>query len=114
MEKIKKKKCVPCLGAEKPLKGNQLQHFQDQLDENWQIVGEHHLEKTYKCKNFKEALAFVNDVGHIAEEEQHHPDMELSWNKVKLLIWTHKIDGLTENDFILAAKCDAAFIGRFG
>jgi 4a-hydroxytetrahydrobiopterin dehydratase len=72
-------------------------------------VNEHHLEKEYAFKDFREALAFTNAVGEIADREDHHPDIYLAWGKVKLTIWTHKIDGLTESDFVLAAKADQAF-----
>jgi 4a-hydroxytetrahydrobiopterin dehydratase len=89
-----------------PLKGEQLKEFHSQLKEGWNIVNEHHLEKSYTFPNFKTALAFTNKVGNIAEEEGHHPDILLTWGKVKITLWTHKIDCLTENDFILAAKCD--------
>jgi len=76
------------------------------------VVQEHHLEKAYAFKDFKEALAFTNAVGEIAEREGHHPDIYLAWGKVGLSIWTHKIDGLTESDFVLAAKADQAFERR--
>ena len=71
------------------------------------MISEHHLEKEYLFKNFQEALAFTNAVGAIAEEEGHHPDVLLSYGKVKIMLWTHKIDGLTESDFILAAKIES-------
>ncbi len=106
MDKLESKKCIPCKGGTPPLKGEPLLSLYRQLEKGWQIVKEHHLEKEYAFKNFKEALAFTNKVGQIAETEGHHPDIHLSWGKVKLIIWTHKIDGLTESDFILAAKCD--------
>ena len=70
------------------------------------MVAEHHLQKEYKFKDFREALAFTNKVGALAEVQGHHPDIYLTWGKVKLTIWTHKIDGLTESDFVLAAKAD--------
>lgn len=76
------------------------------LETHWKIVDEHHLEREYSFKNFKEALAFTNKVGEIAEEENHHPDIYLSYGKVKIQLWTHRINGLSENDFIFAAKCD--------
>ena len=72
-------------------------------------MGEHHLSKTYQFKNFVDALAFVNRVGELAGENFHHPDLYLAWGKVGVEIWTHKIDGLTESDFIFAAKCDRAY-----
>jgi 4a-hydroxytetrahydrobiopterin dehydratase len=70
------------------------------------VIDEHHLEKAYPFKDFREALAFTNRVGELAEEQSHHPDIHLAWGKVRLTIWTHKIDGLTESDFIFAAKAD--------
>ncbi len=106
------KSCVPCRGGVPPLKGTELQTLAKQLGGAWRIVNEHHLEKDYAFKNFKEALAFTNVVGEIAEREGHHPDIYLTWGKVGLSIWTHKIDGLTESDFVLAAKADQAFERR--
>lgn len=102
------KKCVPCEGGVAPLKGSLLQALGLQLNKGWEIIDEHHLIKTYKFPDFATALAFTNLIGAIAEEEGHHPEVTLSWGSVQVKIWTHKIDGLTENDFILAAKCDAA------
>jgi len=77
------------------------------LVDGWEAVRDHHLVKTYAFKNFAEAMAFVDRVGAMAEEQWHHPDVHLSWGKVSIEIWTHKIDGLTESDFVFAAKCDA-------
>ncbi|HLP77840.1 MAG TPA: 4a-hydroxytetrahydrobiopterin dehydratase [Candidatus Paceibacterota bacterium] len=103
-----KQKCRPCsLGAE-PLKGQAIAQLTEDLGNDWKVLGEHHLEKEYSFRNFKEALDFTNRVGAIAEEEGHHPDIFLGWGKVKLELWTHSIGGLTESDFILAAKVDAA------
>ncbi|MBI2074009.1 MAG: 4a-hydroxytetrahydrobiopterin dehydratase [Gemmatimonadetes bacterium] len=100
--------CVPCRGGVPPLKGAELQALAKKLGRSWRVVNEHHLEKDYPFKDFKEALAFTNTVGDIAEREGHHPDIYLAWGKVGLTIWTHKIDGLTESDFVLAAKADQA------
>jgi 4a-hydroxytetrahydrobiopterin dehydratase len=77
------------------------------LGGGWEIVGEHHLEKGYAFPDFAGALDFTNRVGAIAEQQGHHPDILLSWGKVRVTIWTHKIDGLTRSDFVLAAKIDA-------
>jgi 4a-hydroxytetrahydrobiopterin dehydratase len=100
--------CVPCRGGVPPLKGTQLAEIFDQLPERsqWSVIGEHHLVRTYKFPDFKTALAFVNRVGALAEEQGHHPDLLLSWGKVEVTTWTHAVDGLTESDFILAAKID--------
>ena len=101
-----KKTCIPCRGGVPPLKGAQLEDLQDKLKNDWKIINEHHLEKEYSFKNFKEALDFTVKVGELAENQDHHPDIFLTWGKVKVTIWTHKIDGLTESDFIFAAKTD--------
>ena len=101
-----KKTCIPCRGGVPPLKGAQLEDLQDKLKNDWKIINEHHLEKEYSFKNFKEALDFTVKVGELAENQDHHPDIFLTWGKVKVTIWTHKIDGLTESDFVFAAKTD--------
>lgn len=108
MEKcdLAKKHCVPCRGGVPPLKGESLKKLEKELKKDWKIVDEHHLEKEVIFPDFKQALAFTNRIGEIAEAEGHHPDIYLAWGKVKISIWTHKIDGLTESDFILAAKID--------
>jgi len=106
---LKHKKCVPCRGGIPPLKGGEITNLQDQLGNGWQVIDEHHLENSFDFKNFREALAFTNRVGEIAEAEGHHPDLHLSWGKVGIKIWTHKIDGLSESDFILAAKIEELF-----
>lgn len=103
---LSKKKCIPCSKGTPPLKEEALLRLYKELNPGWRITDEHHLEKIYPFKDFREALAFVNKVGEIAEEEGHHPDIHLSYGKVKVELWTHKIDGLSESDFILAAKCD--------
>ena len=100
------KECVPCKGGVPPLKGAELCRLAGQLGGGWHVVDEHHLEKEFTFSNFHEAIAFTNHVGHLAEQQKHHPDIYLSWGKVRLTIWTHKINGLTESDFILAAKID--------
>lgn len=103
---LAQKQCVPCKGGVPPLKGNAVDELARRLGGDWTVVDEHHLTKTYRFKNFVEALDFTNAVGRVAEEQGHHPDVYLTWGKVRLDIWTHAIDGLTESDFILAAKCD--------
>ena len=106
MTDLAKKTCIPCRGGVTPLKGTQLADLQEKLKNDWKIINEHHLEKEYSFKNFKEALDFTIKVGELAETQDHHPDIFLTWGKVKVTIWTHKIDGLTESDFIFAAKTD--------
>jgi 4a-hydroxytetrahydrobiopterin dehydratase len=105
MSDLSAKTCVPCRGGVPPLKGEELIALQRQVD-GWSVIEEHHIVKTFKFPNFREALTFANRVGELAEEQGHHPDIFLSWGKVEITIWTHKINGLTESDFILAAKID--------
>ena len=100
--------CVPCKGGVPPLEVKELDRLLDALGGEWRVVDGHHLEKDYRFKNFREALDFTNRVGALAEEQRHHPDIALAWGKVGLTIWTHKIDGLTESDFVFAAKADRA------
>ena len=99
------KKCQPCAGGVAPLKGERLVPLAAELPA-WEIVEEHHLSRTFRFKNFAEALAFVNRVGELAEREGHHPTIHFTWGEATVETWTHKIDGLTESDFILAAKID--------
>jgi 4a-hydroxytetrahydrobiopterin dehydratase len=99
------KRCVPCRGGVPPLRGEQIERLRSQL-RGWLVIDEHHLAKTYPFEDFSSALAFVNKIGALAEEEGHHPDVFLAWGQVRLEIFTHKVDGLTESDFILAAKAD--------
>lgn len=114
MSELIKKKCTPCVVGSAALKGENLKPLYMQLGEGWKIIDEHHLEKNYSFKNFKEALAFTNIIGNISEEEGHHPNIFLSWGVITLQIWTHTIDGLTESDFILAAKIEAEYISHQG
>lgn len=100
------KQCVPCRGGVPPLKGEKIKELQGQLQGDWQVVDEHHLARDYSFKNFRQALDFTNRVGDLAETQGHHPDICLGWGRVALEVWTHKIDGLTESDFIFAAKVD--------
>ena len=98
--------CVPCKGGTPPLAGDALRALHGQLDAGWQVVAEHQLEREFRFGNFREALDFTNRVGAMAEEQGHHPDIHLAWGRVKVVVWTHKIDGLTESDFVFAAKTD--------
>jgi len=105
MTELADKKCVPCRGGVPPLKGGELDALKRQVP-GWEVVNEHHLKKAFTFPDFQNALNFVNRVGAVAEEQGHHPDIYLAWGKVEIITWTHKIDGLTESDFILAAKID--------
>ena len=97
---------MPCRGGVPPLSPEAVAGYLREVD-GWEAVENHHLTKTYELANFAEALAFVDRIGAMADEQNHHPDIQLAWGKVRVDIWTHKIDGLTESDFVFAAKCDA-------
>ncbi|MFN2238135.1 MAG: 4a-hydroxytetrahydrobiopterin dehydratase [Thermoanaerobaculia bacterium] len=99
-------KCVPCRGGVPPMKQPQINEWLARLTRDWRVAGDHHLEREYRFPDFRTALDFVNRVGAIAETEGHHPDLELAWGRVGVKIFTHKIDGLTESDFVLAAKIE--------
>lgn len=105
MSNLAEKQCVPCRGGVPPLRGEELRRLAVQVP-GWNIVSEHHLERSFGFPDFRQALEFVNRVGELAEQQGHHPDLLLTWGRVEVKIWTHKIDGLTESDFILAAKID--------
>jgi 4a-hydroxytetrahydrobiopterin dehydratase len=104
---LAEKTCVPCRGGVPPLNAEQIRPLAAEVS-NWKVMNNHHIEREFKFPDFKTALDFTNKVGAIAEEQGHHPDIFLSWGKVGVKVWTHKIDGLTESDFIMAAKIDKA------
>jgi 4a-hydroxytetrahydrobiopterin dehydratase len=103
MSDLASKTCVPCRGGTPPLKGEELDDLRRQIP-GWEVVEEHHLRRRFRFKNFRQALDFVNRVGELAEEQGHHPDVGFGWGYAEVTVYTHKIDGLTESDFILAAK----------
>lgn len=105
-QSLSAKECVPCKSGGSPLPDNSIKELLCRLNNEWTVQNSR-LRKTYRFKNFAEALAFTNKVGALAEQQQHHPDIFLSWGKVIIELYTHKIKGLHENDFILAAKVDA-------
>jgi len=105
MSDLASRECVPCRGGVPPLQGPEAQRLAEQLN-GWDVIEEHHLRKSFEFRDFRDALAFVNRVGQLAEEQGHHPDISFGWGRAEITIWTHKIDGLTESDFILAAKID--------
>jgi 4a-hydroxytetrahydrobiopterin dehydratase len=106
MTSLATKTCVPCRGGVPPLKGNELESLHQQVPQ-WKVVNQHHIVRAFTFPDFKQALDFVNQVGAVAEAQGHHPDILLAWGKAEVTLWTHKIDGLTESDFIMAAKIDA-------
>jgi len=105
MADLAEKQCVPCRGGVPPLQGAELDALKKQVP-GWEVVNDHHLKKGFSFPDFQRSLDFVNRVGALAEEQGHHPDILLAWGKAEITIWTHKIDGLTESDFILAAKIE--------
>ncbi len=106
MSVLAERECLACKGEVPPLKGEELKKLTRELDGQWKVIDGRQLEKEYKFQNFRDALSFTNKVGELAEAVNHHPDIYLAWGKVKLQIWTHKINGLSESDFVLAAKAD--------
>jgi 4a-hydroxytetrahydrobiopterin dehydratase len=104
-EQLADKQCVPCRGGVPPIKGAELQQLLKNVPQ-WTAADEHHLTRAFKFPDFRQALDFVNRVGALAEEQGHHPDILLAWGKAEITLWTHKIDGLTVSDFIMAAKID--------
>ena len=105
MTDLAAKTCVPCRGGVPPLKGEELAKLHKQVPQ-WQVVNEHHLTRKFSFPDFRQALEFVNRAGEVAEQQGHHPDILLAWGRAEITLWTHKIDGLTESDFIMAAKID--------
>jgi len=102
-EQLADKPCVPCRGGVPALKGKELDNLHKSVPQ-WNVANEHHLTRAFSFPDFKQALDFVNRVGALAEEQGHHPDILLAWGKAEITLWTHKIDGLTESDFVMAAK----------
>ena len=106
MDDLASRECVPCRGGIPPLAGDELETLSEQLGNGWEVVDEHHLEKRFRFEDFRQALDFTNRLGELAEEVNHHPDLRLGWGYVHVSLWTHKIDGLAEADFVWAAKAD--------
>lgn len=105
MSELSSKQCIPCRGGVPPMGSEEIAKLAPQL-KGWEIINQHHLQKSYRFSNFREAQDFVTRVGNLAEEQGHHPDICFGWGIAEIKIWTHKINGLTESDFILAAKID--------
>ena len=104
---MKNKKCVPCEVGGVPLKAEEIQKLLSRLSNSWSVENNLKLKREFKYKDFIEAMKFVNKVADLAESEGHHPDLHIHYNKVLIELWTHAVGGLSENDFILAAKIDA-------
>lgn len=105
--RLTEKRCEPCDANTPPLQGEELERYARELDDRWDVVDGHHLRADFRFDDFMGALEFTNRVGRLAEDEGHHPEIRLTWGKATVTIWTHAIDGLSDNDFILAAKIDA-------
>ncbi len=105
MSKLAEKQCIPCRGGVPPLTAEEIEPLAAEIPA-WNVIDEHHLDRTYAFSNFRKALDFTNQIGELAEEQGHHPDIYLAWGKVGVQLWTHKIDGLTESDFVMAAKIE--------
>ncbi len=105
MSELAEKQCIPCRGGVPPLTDEEIAPLAAEIPA-WNVIDEHHLDRTYSFSNFREALDFTNQIGELAEEQGHHPDIYLAWGKVGVQLWTHKIDGLTESDFVMAAKIE--------
>ena len=108
MLELAEKQCVPCKGGVSPLTGSELAPLAEEIP-TWEVVEDHHLDRNYTFENFQKALDFTNQIGELAEEQGHHPDIYLAWGRVGVKLWTHKIDGLTESDFVMAAKIEKLF-----
>jgi 4a-hydroxytetrahydrobiopterin dehydratase len=107
MSALADQECVACTSDADPLTGEEIEEYYEQIDTDvWEVVDEHHLEGTYEFEDFRDALEFTKEVGELAEEEWHHPDLHLSWGEVVVEMWTHKIDGLHKSDFVMAARMD--------
>jgi 4a-hydroxytetrahydrobiopterin dehydratase len=109
-EKLADQTCIPCRGGVPPMKGRELKRIL-QLVPQWKATNQHHISRAFVFPDFKRALDFVNRVGDVAERQGHHPDILLAWGKAEITLWTHKIDGLTQSDFIMAAKIDQLYPG---
>lgn len=109
MEELSQRECVPCRGGVPPLTRAEQASLHGQLGQEWEVVNGHHLQREFEFKDFRSAMEFTVRVGEMADEQGHHPDIHLAWGKAKILVWTHKIDGLTESDFILAARAGSLY-----
>jgi len=106
MSELAKKHCVPCRGGVPPLKGKAISELLSQIDRAWRVVGEHHIERRFTFADFASSMAFAGEIGDLAEREGHHPDLLVRWGELLVTLSTHKANGLTESDFVLAAKID--------
>jgi len=99
--------CVPCRGGVPPLGAERVEELRRQIGAEWTVVEGHHLERDVTLKNFRQAMALANRIAEVAEAQGHHPDLLVSWGRLRITLFTHAINGLHENDFIMAARVDA-------
>jgi len=112
MAALAEMKCTVCKAGDDPLEESQIEKYHEDVPE-WSVIkedGVKKLRRVFKFENFEDALDFTNEVGKLAEEEGHHPILQTEWGKVTVTWWTHEIDGLHKNDFVMAAKCDKAYV----
>ena len=109
---LAEQQCIPCRGGQAPMEREQASALLSQLGNGWALNEEGHLRKTYRVANFLEAMQFANVIAEIAESQSHHPDLGIGWGRCAVEIWTHKIGGLSESDFYLAAKVERAWEQR--
>jgi 4a-hydroxytetrahydrobiopterin dehydratase len=103
---LSNKSCVPCRGGVPPLNAQEIESYRKQVGTSWKVNSQGHLHKEFIFDDFMGAMNLANKIAVVAEKEGHHPDLTIAWGKCTVEIWTHKINGLTESDFILAAKID--------
>ncbi len=103
------KKCVPCQGGIPPLEKQEIEKFKHLVDSNWKVIGEKKLEREFEFSQYLEGIKFTNKIAELAESEGHHPYIHINFKIIKVILFTHKIDGLHENDFLMAAKIDKLF-----
>ena len=106
---ITEKRCAPCQGGVPPLKRKEISKLLIQLEEGWEVFKNKEIKKTYLFSRYNDAIIFSNKIADLAEQEAHHPFIHINYKEVIIILFTHKINGLHENDFIVAAKCDLIF-----
>lgn len=106
MKKLTEIKCIPCEGGMPPLTLEEIDPLKKQIPNDWEVTGNQKLQKHFEFKNFVDAMSFINKIAKLAEEEGHHPDFCVSYNKIDITLTTHAIGGLSQNDFVLAAKIE--------
>ena len=109
MSELSNESCIPCRGGIPPLTEAEYLPLLESLNQSWEVINNHHLKKDYTFKDYKSTVAAVNLIAEISESENHHPNISFTWGKLTVTIWSHKIDGLTKSDFILAAKINDGF-----